>query len=262
MGGEAAFTRVEGIDSMKHREIVDLFTARREEEYQLIDKALEDLETRMNSIRKGSRQQNHRALSERLRKISRSFEDVKKTDFFNSGTGSSLRTRIEGLNTIIKGLDGTPSAKSPGVVPKRFDDYQGKVWISRKRPFVDRMASAWLIRRFIDKAPSFRLTDDKDIVSSGKDQVTFDVGGGDFTHVGDLCTFEVLVRSFGIKDKAVRKISEIVHELDIKDDKYRTSEAGGLEEILSGIRKSEKDDNVLLEKGMGIFEMLYQSKAG
>ena len=90
--------------------------------------------------------------------------------------------------------------------------------------------------------------------------VAFDVRGGEFTHVGDLCTFEVLVKSFRIKDKAVKKIAEIVHDLDVKDEKYGKPETAGVEDILSGIRKTAKNDADGLERGMAVFEMLYQSK--
>ncbi len=95
----------------------------------------------------------------------------------------------------------------------------------------------------------------------GKDHLTFDVSGGAFTHVGDLCTFEVLVKSFGIKDRAVKKIGEIVHEIDVKDDRYKVPEAQGIESLLSGIRKTAKDDMECLKKGIGVFEMLYASKS-
>jgi len=84
--------------------------------------------------------------------------------------------------------------------------------------------------------------------------------GGEFTHRGDLCTFEVLVRSFGIKDKAARKIAEIVHDLDLKDDRYGNSAGSGIEEVLTGIRKTVKDDAEMLEKGIAVFEMMYQSR--
>lgn len=262
MGGEAAFTRVEGIESMKNKEVINLFTTRKTEEYQPVGKALEDIETRMDSIRKGSRSHGIKVFSEQVRKISRTFEDIRRTDFFGSDAGISIGIRITDLKNSIAGLAGIVPAKTPGVARKRTENYQGKIWVSRKRPFVDRMASAWLIRRFMDKRASFRFMDEKDLTSIGEGHVTFDVRGGEFTHIGDLCTFEILARSFGIKDRTVKKISEIVHELDIKDDKYRTSEAAGLQEILSGIRKSEKDDNSLLEKGISIFEMLYVSKAG
>ena len=122
------------------------------------------------------------------------------------------------------------------------------------------MASAWLIRKFIDRDASFAFADEKDMETVGKNSIAFDVRGGEFTHTGDLCTFEVLIKSFGLKDKALRKIAEIVHDLDMKDEKYNAAEAKGLEDILTGIRMTAKDDADALEKGMQIFEMLYMSK--
>jgi hypothetical protein len=263
MGGEAAFTRLESIDSIRDEEIKSLFNERQEGEYRAVGKALDDLETRVNSIRKGSKTQDTQALSEQIARVGKNFEDALKTDFFFSKTGTALRSRLDTLNTVIKGLAGPVAKSKPAVVSSRMmEDYQGRTWLSRNRPFVDRMASAWLIRRFIDKNCSFKLMDEKNLAVAGQEQITFDVSGGVFTHLGDLCTFEVLVRSFGLKDKSVRRIAEIVHELDIKDDKYRNPETRGVEDILSGLRKSVKDDMELLEKGMEIFEMLYLSKAG
>ncbi|MHB8879886.1 MAG: chromate resistance protein ChrB domain-containing protein [Thermodesulfovibrionales bacterium] len=261
MGGEAAFTRVEAIDSIKDEEIKALFNERQEGGYQAIGKSLDDLETRVNSIQKGSKTQGGQALSEQLDKVRKNYEEALKTDFFLSKSGAALRSRIDALNAVIKGLTGSVVKSKPAVVSSRkIEDYQGSVWVSRKRPFVDRMASAWLIKRFIDKNGTFKLVDEKDLAAAGQNHVTFDVSDGVFTHLGDLCTFEVLVKSFGLKDKAVRKIAEIVHDLDMKDDKYKSAEAKGLEDILTGIRMTAKDDTEALEKGMAVFEMLYASK--
>jgi len=123
------------------------------------------------------------------------------------------------------------------------------------------MASAWLIRTIIDGKASFGFIDEKDIQNIDKSAVTFDVMGGEFTHSGDMCTFEVLIRAFSLKDKILRKIAEIVHDLDMKDYKYRAEEAKGLEEILTGITRSAKNDAEALEKGMEVFDMLYVSKS-
>lgn len=263
MGGEAAFTQVAAVDSMDDGEIIALFAARREADYQNLHRVLDDLETRVNSIRKGSRPQDIRGLSERISKVSRNLEDIQKTDFFGSGGDRAIRRRIDSLAAGLRGLSGTVPVRRRQVVPrKRIEDHRGLVWVSRKRPFVDRMASAWLIRRFIDKGAVFSLRDERDMSGPGKGEVRFDVSGGEFTHLDDLCTFEVMVKSFGLKDKTVRKIAEIVHELDIKDDKHRNPEARGVEEILLGLRRSEQDDNQLLEKGISVFEMLYRSKSG
>lgn len=263
MGGEAAFTRVASIDSVDDQQIIELFRRRKTEEYIPVSKAIDNLETKLNSIKKGSSTKNISYLSGEAAKISKAFEELKKTDFFSSPDGKTLQKRINSLFATLKAFSADTDNSTISTVPqKRIADYQAMVWVTRKKPFVDRMASAWLIRRFIDTHASFRFADEKDLAATGKGQVTFDVSGGEFTHIGELCTFEVLVKAFGIKDKAVRKIAEIVHELDIKDDKYRNAETKGLEEILSGLRKAVRDDAELLEKGISIFEMLYLSKKG
>ena len=147
------------------------------------------------------------------------------------------------------------------MLTRKIEDFQNKKWVTRKRPFVDRMASSWLIRKFIDRNAEFKFMEEKETgLLAGKDIVTFDVKDGDFTHHADLCTFEALVRSFGIKDKVVKKIAEIVHELDVKDEKFKVDEARGIEGLLSGIRKTAKSDAEALEKEMEVFEMLYASK--
>jgi hypothetical protein len=261
MGGEAAFTGVEKIDSMKDQEIVDLFVRHVEEDgYQQVKRSVAELEIKVNSIRKGSKLQNAKAFAELSNKITKAFEEARETDFFQSRTGKELQAKIKFLQAAVKGFIGLPEKKEISIPRKNIEDYQSKIWVSRKRPFVDRMASAWLIRRFIDRAARFNLADEKVLAQIGQGGVTFDVTGGVFTHVGDLCTFEVLIKSFGLKDKALRKIAEIVHELDIKDDKYSNPEAQGVENILSGIRKTAKNDMERLEKGIDVFEMLYASR--
>ncbi|HSB51600.1 MAG TPA: chromate resistance protein ChrB domain-containing protein, partial [Dissulfurispiraceae bacterium] len=119
---------------------------------------------------------------------------------------------------------------------------------------------AWLIKKFVDVKAVFEFADEKDISKLGKGRVAFDVRGGGFTHTGDLCTFEVLLKAFGLKDKALRKIAEIVHQLDLKDDRYLAPEAKGVEEILLGLRKTAENDVDALAKGISVFEMLYASQ--
>jgi hypothetical protein len=263
MGGEAAFTGVEKIDSMKDKEIIDLFVSHSDEAYQEVKKALQDVEVKVNSIRKGSRPQSLKGIGIQMSRVSRSLEEARRTDFFPSKTGAAIKEKMDALREAAEALSvAAPGREMLSISRKRREDFQGRTWVSRKKPFVDRMASAWLIRKFIDRSAVFKLMDEGELDEIGKDHVTFDLAGGEFTHVGDLCTFEVLVKTFGLKDKAVRKVAEIVHELDIKDDKYRNPEAKGLEEILTGIRKQGGSDSEMLEKGIAVFEMLYLSKAG
>lgn len=262
MGGEAAFVHVEKIETMHDREIIDLFNSQRERDYQDIGGMLEGLERKIQSIKKGSNIHGGKKISEQLYKLLKKFEATRTIDFFSSKAGTAIKKRIEALQDELKGIDRVYAGiRSPAIVPKRIEDYQGKTWVTRKRPFVDRMASAWLIRKFIDPVASFEFIDEKEVTHLDKDAVAFDVMGGEFTHIGDMCTFEVLIKSFNLTDRRIKKIATIVHEIDIKDDKFRTPEAKGIEEILAGIRKTSKSDKDALERGMAIFEMLYESKA-
>lgn len=262
MGGEAAFVRVAEMDTIKDAEIIDLFIRQRAADYALTGKALDDVERRLGSIQKGARAQHIKGISAQFSRLRRDFDEIRKIDFFSSREGAAIDGRIRRLNSELKVLFGTGSGreKQAALEPKNAGDYKGKTWVTRKRPFIDRMASAWLIRRFIDKDAAFGFVDEKEPRGKKKDSVAFDVRGGEFTHVGDMCTFEVLVRSFGYKDKALKKIAEIVHDLDTKDDKYKSAEAKGLEDILIGIRKTATDDRDALERGMQVFEMLFVSK--
>jgi hypothetical protein len=238
MKGEAAFAKIEKIDTMKDSEIVALFNRQRADDYKAVAKGLEDLERKLASTQKGGKTQNIKGISDQIARLRKDFEEVKRTDFFSSKEGRTLAERIRQTEAEIKRLSGAEEEKEKpaAIVSRKVDEYQGKIWVTRKRPFIDRMASAWLIRKFIDKDATFDFADEKDIEMIGRSSVAFDVRGGEFTHTGDLCTFEVFIRSFGLKDKILKKIAEIVHDLDLKDEKYSAAEAKGLEEILAGIR--------------------------
>jgi hypothetical protein len=263
MKGEADFVKIEKVDTMKDPEIIALFNRQRASDYKVIEKALEDIERKLSSTQKGGKSQNLPNMSDHIARLLKDFEEVKKIDFFSSDEGKSLAVKIKQAEGEIKrhSVTGAKKIGPAAIIPQSPDDYQGKTWTTRKRPFIDRMASAWLIRKFIDRDATFVFLNEKDMETVAKHYIAFDVRGGEFTHTGDLCTFEVIIKSFGLKDKALRKIAEIVHDLDMKDEKYNAAEAKGLEDILTGIRMTTKDDAEALEKGMAVFEMLYVSKS-
>lgn len=261
MGGEGTFVKTHNVETMKNDNITDLFNHQRGKDYRSIEKSLEEIEQKLNSIKKGTRTQDYRKLPEQLNKLIKEFEEVRKIDFFKSRTGDILNKRLKMISEEIKGISGADLKRhNTSIAQKNTNDYQGKKWVTRKRPFVDRMSSAWLIKKFADRDAEFRFIDEKDMEGLDKSYISFDIRDGEFTHIGDNCTFEVLTKAFGIKDPAVRKMAEVVHELDIKDDKFRNPESKGIEEILSGIKKTSKDDSDALAKGMAVFEMLYASK--
>ena len=145
------------------------------------------------------------------------------------------------------------------TAPARLDAaaYRHRVWVTRPRPGVDRFASAWLIRRFIDRDAAFAFAASPDRYP---DAVPFDMyQGGGFRHEGDLCTFEVLEDRFAIRDVNVRRIAEIVHDVDLKEDRYKSPHAATIAGLVEGLRASIPEDAKLLEQGMVMFEALYQS---
>ncbi len=261
MQGEAAFVRVPGIETMKEDEIVGLFDQQMDKEYLDLGNRLDELENRIGNIGKGVAAINNKKIEEELQKFVKEFQDMGKIDFFYSKGRKELEKRLKAIASDVSGRNRAESAKRAiEVIKRRIADYQGKTWATRKRPFIDRIASAWLIKGFIDKKAVFGFIDESEVESLEKDTIAFDLVGGEFTHVGDMCTFEVLIKSFGLRDKALGVVAEIVHQLDLQDDKYRNPAAEGLREILDGIRKSVTDDHEALDKGMSIFEMLYASK--
>jgi hypothetical protein len=263
MGGEAAFVRADRVETMPDEEIVALFGRRKAMDYRRLGEALAAIERKIDGARQGGGAATAKTLLVRIARLERNFEEARGTDFFASAAGQELGNRIERVQAAVRDLAGAAqrAPHSTGIPLQHPDAYRGRRWVTRRAPFVDRMASAWLIRTFIDPEATFGFIDEEEVAATGTDAVAFDVRGGAFTHVEDLCTFEVLVRSFELQGPALAKIVEIVHDLDLRDDRYRRAEAAGVEEILEGVRQTARDDNEALERGMAVFEMLYAAKS-
>jgi hypothetical protein len=159
---------------------------------------------------------------------------------------------VAGINDEeIKTLFGdSPQAVDSGI------EHNGRTWVTRAGVFIDRIASAWLIRRFIDRAAVFKF------VSSAKyrkqdDELRFDMFDGEYTHEGDRCTFEVLLERFSLDDPALHAIGEIVHDIDLKDDKFARAETMGVQSVIAGIANRYRDDSDRIANGSSIFDALY-----
>jgi hypothetical protein len=259
LGGDGSFVQTARIETLKDREVRELFRAQRDAEYRDIAKSLDGLERKVHSGRTGAVAGIRESIAGPLAALRKTDNEIRSRDFFDAPLGRETGRRIQAIESALKDLKEAGDKKPSPPARKDPKAYRQRVWVTRRRPFVDRMSSAWLIQRFIDPAAKFRFIDEKDLGSLPNGDVAFDMQGAEFTHHGELCTFETLMRSFGIKDRAVKKIAEIVHDLDLKDDKYGHRETSGIEEILTGIRKTSKTDADILEKGMAVFEMLYQS---
>jgi len=136
-------------------------------------------------------------------------------------------------------------------------DYRRSTWVTRHNIQVDRIACAWLIRRFIDPDARFRFVPDK-TYQPRHGELRFDMFDAEFTHKGDQCSFEVLVERFGLRDPGLRKIAEIVHDIDLKDGKYGRPDADGVARVISASAMSAKDDDERLARGSSLFEDLHR----
>jgi hypothetical protein len=260
LGGDGSFVQTQRIEPLTDSEVRALFQDQRDAEYREVTKSLDGLERKVQSGRKGTVAGMRDSVAGSLAAVRKAYDEIRSRDFFDAPLGGETGRRIQTVETALKDVKEAGVEKPIPLTRKDPKAYQQKVWVTRKRPFIDRMASAWLIRRFIDPTAKFQFIDEKGIASLAKGKIAFDIQGAEFTHHGELCTFEVIMRSFGIKDRTVRKIAEIVHDLDLKDDKYGNAAGSGIEEVLTGIRKTGKDDTDMLEKGMAVFEMMYQSR--
>ena len=140
---------------------------------------------------------------------------------------------------------------------KANPDLRGRTWVTRPDVHIDRLASAWFIRRFIDPKAKFRFAAPDARVT--KDELRFDMVGGDFTHDGDRCTLETLVRAVGLPDRGVKAIAEIVHDLDLKDGKFGRPEAPGIARMIEGLVARYANDDERLEKGFAMFDDLHEA---
>jgi hypothetical protein len=263
--GEGLLIKTDSIEPLSPEEIIALFNEQRRQEYQDLAPKFDAFSARIRNLQVGGKDKKPASLFKPYEKLRNDFDLVQHRDFFSSDKGVELAAQIQAIRvqldefaTIRKGQKERAVTDLPGG--KTVRDYSGMTWLSRTRPFVDRMASAWLIRRFIDTNATFAFREEPGLQELNKDkEVSFDVRNGDFTHVDDLCTFEVLLKSFGLEGKALTYLSEIVHDIDIKDGKFGVPEAHTVEMILKGIRNRALSDNETLEQGMAIFEALYLS---
>ena len=188
---------------------------------------------------------------ESVARARRRFDAIRRIDFFDAPG----RHRVESLLSRLG--DGSGARRSSSDAPPGLAELAGRVWATRRGVQIDRIASAWLIRRFIDPDAEFRFIDPKE--ERRQDELRFDMVGGDFTHEGDGCTFETLMRRLGSADPALRHVAEIVHDIDIKDGKFGRADAPGVQQVILGLVLQSADDSERLRRGFTLFDDLYAS---
>src|SRR6266481_3430459 len=237
-GGDATLVRVREIEGLSNERLINLFNGARAKEYASLREMLRPL------IASAGRTSN---LGGKLDRIRKQFREIRGTDFFDSPKAKDVEMVLRKLEEPQPGLKPQPKLESR--------DFRGRVWLTRTRPEIDRVGSAWLIRKSID--PKAKFVFESRRTSNRRRVLTFDMLDGDFSHDGDDCTFETLIRRFGIEDKAVRKIAEMIHDADLDDARFQRVEAVGIDRVLKGWAKEGLPDKEILRRGFECFEALY-----
>ena len=224
-GGEASVCRATFVDGLADPQIESLFRAARDAEYGEIIRATEKATS-----------------SAEIARLERRLRDITTADQF----GAAGRKAAEAALAAVK-RQSVPHRKRAKVAKKQ-------TWVTRPDVYVDRIASAWLIKRFIDPKARFVFGESRD------NAISFDMFDGDYTHEGDRCTFEVLLQRFGLEqDAALHAIAEMVHDIDMKDGKFNRDETPGFQRLIDGIAKRTTRDEARLERGAELLNDFYES---
>lgn len=239
-GGEATLIRAKEIEGLPHEEVVQLFNDERAKDYAQLAASLKKF------IERNKKRRVEAAPSE-LEKSARRFQEIQEIDYFDCPAAHDALM-------ALKRAQGLLVPKTKAGVRLNAKEYVGKTWLTRPHPEIDRVGSAWLIRKFIDTDATFVFASSP---SKHRDALPFDMADVEFTHHGDDCTFETLIKRFGIENGAARKIGEMIHDADLEDDKFHRPDCIGLDRMLKGWAKLGLSDEEILEKGSECFDALY-----
>jgi hypothetical protein len=253
-GGDASVFAADNVDTRSDDALVEEFRRTRQEAYGVLAQEIERVLTRLKATRRprGTRAPAVGRLLEVFRGRLSALEHV---DFF----GSAGRDRVVSVLAQLEDR-ARDTPRVSGLVPSTgaadLALYTQRLWVTRPRPGVDRMASAWLIRRFVDAGARFEFAVDSESLPT-PDAIPFDMFGVEFSHQGENCTFETLCTVFGIRDPVLARIAQIVHDLDVKDGRYGAMDAPTVGALVEGLQLTTTDDALLLERGITLFESLY-----
>jgi hypothetical protein len=241
-GGDATLIRVAEIEGLPHEQVKQLFNSARASEYKELMTVVQKTIVRIKKSKDAT-------LAGDLETCHRWFNEIKEIDYFNSPTAHDAQMLLQKAEKLL--FPKKTGAPAPTLNAKAF---QNKTWLTRPRPGIDRVGSAWLIRKFIDPKAKFIFAMQPEKFPGA---LPFDMAEVEFSHHGDDCTFETLLKRFQITDRAAQKIGEMIHDADLEDGKFQRAECIGLNAVFEGWAKMGVSDNEILNKGGECFEALY-----
>jgi hypothetical protein len=243
--GDALVMHVDRFEGLSDSELIERFRQARAEDYAALKAQAGELE---QSFRERLNPEERFRLQEALKKLQRRYADIVRVDFFDAPEGSLVASELARLERAL----GPQETTAVSVSSAPLAAYRDRRWVTRPRPHVDRLSCIWLIRRFINPQAEVRYSS---MPEPG--EVAFDMANGEFTHRDHLCTFETMVRAFGLEDPSLELMGEIIHEIDLRDSRYMHPETAGVDAILRGWLLAKLSDAELEVHGVGLFEGLY-----
>jgi hypothetical protein len=251
-GGEASICRSSFVDGLTDGEIERFFHEPRAHDY---DAIAAEARATLKTVQSGRRlnPEQHASAEQAVSRLRKRLAVIAKIDFFATPNRSDAAKVLEDIEGRLRPQIDQARAPVPFLETERP---RARTWVTREGIFVDRIASAWLIRRFIDPEARFKFVAPQGYRPK-RGELRFDMFEADYTHEGDRCTFETLLRRFALDDPALAQIAEIVHDIDLRDDKFRRADAAGIERVLAGIAAACPDDDARLQRGAAVFDDLY-----
>jgi hypothetical protein len=237
-GGDSTLVRAQEIEGLTKDKVIAMFNDARAKDYAELRKSLQGFIGRRKKM-------NAKTTTGELERLTRQFREIREVDFFDSARGHDVAM-------LLRRAEGRSTARQLAVLDAKR--YHGKTWLTRPRPEIDRVGSAWLISKFIDRKPKFVFAPSADAVPGA---IPFDMLDAEFSHDGNYCTFETLIRRFAISDKVVAKIGEMIHDADLDDARFQRVEAVGIDRVLKGWAKQGLTDKEILRRGFECFDALY-----
>jgi hypothetical protein len=251
-GGEAMICEARLIDGLTDSDIRGLFNAAREVEYAEIADEARTISAKLGETPSADARADFKTQFARLK--NRHAQTV-AIDFFDANGRQVVDGLVRGLErTLSEHAMEQPAKESASELAA--ENLKGRVWVTRVGVHVDRIACAWMVRRFIDNNASFKFVPPKGYAPE-PNELRFDMFDAEFTHEGDRCSFEVLLGRAGLDDPALIAIAEIVHDIDLKDEKFEREEAPGIKTLINGICADTRDDGQRLARGAAMFDDLY-----
>ena len=249
-GGDGSISEARFVEGLSDQQILALFQNARKADY---DKLIQEANTLLaewsaegfdprDPSAKGSAQ---------LSKLQRHLDEIGAIDFFQVPERNTAELLIRELANHVSDSPAAGTNDAAGL-----GDLKGKTWVTRRNLFVDRIACGWLIRRFVDRAAVFKFVAGPRYTPKS-DEIRFDMFDGEYTHEGDRCTFEVMIQRLGLQDHALGPMAEVVHDIDLKDEKFGRRETVGFNALLTGLVVAQPDDDRRMTEGLRLFDNLH-----